>query len=107
MLSGDQVTTNEHEANSHSLLQHLHAVQRFPSHARKKQCQHDTEYKDEKGLQRIHKKDQRDGRQERSVKRDGFADADQCSAQRDKAKTGDFLLFEKAEETSAVTGNAA
>jgi len=25
-LTADQVTTNEHEANSHALLQHLHAA---------------------------------------------------------------------------------
>jgi hypothetical protein len=61
ILPADQVTTDEHEANSRSLLQHLHAAQRFLSHAGEKQCQHDTECKDEKGLERIHEKNQRDG----------------------------------------------
>ena len=107
MLSGDQVTTKEHEANSHSLLQHPHEAQRLPGDARKKECQHDTEYKDEKGLERIDKKDERDGREERCVKRDGFADADQYPAQRDKAKTSELLLVEKPEKISPVPGNAA
>jgi hypothetical protein len=49
ILSADQVTTDQHEANSRSLLQHLHAAQGFLSHAREKQCEHDTECKDEKG----------------------------------------------------------
>ena len=105
-LSADQVTTDEHEANSRSLLQHFRAAQGFFRHAREKQCQHDTECKDEKGLERIHDKNQRDGRQERRVKRDGFADAQQCLAQRDKANNGDFPLFEEAEEISAVASNA-
>src|SRR5215210_1178485 len=104
--SADQVTTNEHGANSHSLLQHLHTAQRFLSHPRKKQCQHDAECKDEKRLKRIHDKNQRDRRLERRIKRDAFADAEQCPAQRDKADDGDFLLFEEAEEISAVTGDA-
>jgi hypothetical protein len=76
ILFADQVTTDEHEANPHTLLQHLHAAQRFPGHARKKQCQGDAECKDEKWLERIHEKNQGDGRQERRVKRDGFADAE-------------------------------
>jgi hypothetical protein len=63
ILFADQVTTDEHEANSRSLLQHLHAAQGFLRHAREKQSQHDTECKDEKGLERIHEKDQCDGRQ--------------------------------------------
>jgi hypothetical protein len=75
--SADQITAYEHEANSHSLLQHLHATQGFLRHAREKQCQHDTERKDEKVLERIHEKNQRNGRQERRIKRDGFADAEQ------------------------------
>jgi hypothetical protein len=62
ILSADYVTTEEHEGNSRSLLQHLHAAQRFLSHARNKQCQHDPEYKDEKRLERIHEKNQCDQR---------------------------------------------
>ena len=50
ILSADQVSTDEHETNSHSLLQHLPAIQRFLGHARKKPCQHDTEHKHEKWL---------------------------------------------------------
>jgi hypothetical protein len=50
ILSADQVTTDEHEANSHSLLQHLRAAQRFLGNAREKQRQHDTEYEDENVL---------------------------------------------------------
>ena len=34
MLSADQITTDEHEANSHALLQHLCMAQRFLSHSR-------------------------------------------------------------------------
>jgi len=83
ILSADQVTTDEHEANSRSLLQDLRAAH-----------------------ERIHEKNQRDGRQERRVKRDGFADAEQYFAQRDKANNGDFLLSQEAEEISAVSGNA-
>ena len=36
ILPADQVTTNEHEPNSCSLLQHFHTAQRFLSHLRKK-----------------------------------------------------------------------
>src|SRR5262249_18781394 len=65
---------------AHSATIRLRILRRSPSfpgfhcfsHAREKQCQHDTECKDEKGLERIHEKNQRDGRQERRVKRDGF-----------------------------------
>jgi hypothetical protein len=45
ILSADQVTIDEHKDNSRALLKHLHAAKGFLSHAREKQCQHDTECK--------------------------------------------------------------
>jgi len=75
-LSADQVTTDEHEANSYALLHHLYAAYRFLRDLRKKLCQHDAEYKDEEWLERIYEKNQRNGREERRVKGDSFADAE-------------------------------
>ena len=76
ILSADQITAGQHEADARSLLQQLTAVERFFRHPRKEQSEQYTECKDEKGLERIHDKHQCDGRQERRVERDSFAEAE-------------------------------